>query len=53
MRIKEVYDRDLSLTFEKVARDRELISNIQIRLKSFGYSVGKADGLYVLQRLML
>ena len=46
MHIKEVYDGNLSFTFDQVAKDTELVSNIQIRLKSYGYSVGKVDGLY-------
>ncbi len=46
MRIKDIFDGNLNLSFDKVARDAELVSNIQIRLKSYGYSIGKVDGLY-------
>jgi|694.fasta_scaffold42411_6 hypothetical protein len=33
MRIKDVYDKDLHLSFGEVALDRQLGSNIQLRLK--------------------
>ena len=46
MRIKEIYDGNLTLDFDQLARDTELVSNIQIRLKSYGYSIGRVDGLY-------
>jgi Chitinase class I/Putative peptidoglycan binding domain len=46
MRIKDIFDGNLNLPFDKVARDTELVSNIQIRLKGYGYSIGKVDGLY-------
>jgi predicted chitinase len=46
MRIKDIFDGDLHLPFAKVALDRELVANIQVRLKGFGYSIGKSDGLY-------
>jgi predicted chitinase len=46
MRIKDVYDKDLHLSFDKVAQDRELVNNIQLRLKGYGYSIGTTDGLY-------
>jgi predicted chitinase len=46
MRIKDVYDKDLHLSFGEVALDREMVSNIQLRLKNYGYSIGTSDGLY-------
>ena len=46
MRIKDVYDQDLRLSFAQVALDRELVANIQVRLKGYGYSIGTSDGLY-------
>ncbi len=46
MRIKDIFDGNFSLSFDKVSRDSELVSNIQIRLKGYGYSIGKVDGLY-------
>jgi Putative peptidoglycan binding domain len=46
MRIKDVYNSNLNLSFDRVSKDTELVSNIQIRLKGYGYSIGKVDGLY-------
>lgn len=45
MRIKDVYDRDLHLSFAEVAQDLELVRNIQIRLKDYGLG-GIVDGWY-------
>jgi Chitinase class I len=46
MRIVDIYNGDLRLSFDRVALDRELVTNIQVRLKGYGYSAGRADGLY-------
>lgn len=45
MRIKDVYDRDLHLSFAEVAQDQELVRNIQARLKDYGLG-GIVDGWY-------
>ena len=46
MRIRDIYDRDLHLSFPEMAQDPDLVRNIQIRLKGYGLAVGKVDGLY-------